>query len=67
MDEKKTIDLTIEELEERIAPGIMANFHALPPNNDGTANAAGGGGQGMSQGQANGGFLDRWFGKAAGC
>ncbi len=41
MDEKKTIDLTIEELEERIAPGIAPGLAiaaaGVPPDGPGAS------------------------------
>jgi len=57
----------IDSLEERIAPAgvpcpIPANDHALPPNNDGTANAAAQIAGGPEQA---GVALENWFGKAA--
>jgi hypothetical protein len=57
----------IVKLEERIAPAgvpcpIPANDNALPPNNDGTANAAG---RILDGPEQAGVALDNWFGKAA--
>ena len=46
----------IEMLEERIAPGALANPAALPFNNDGTLNAAG---------HAAAIGVNNWFGAAA--
>ena len=56
----------IDALEERIAPApacpIPANENALPPNNDGTLNAA----QHISAGPEQSHVaLVNWFGKAA--
>jgi hypothetical protein len=56
----------IEPLEPRIAPTpacpIPANDNALPPNNDGTLNAA----QHILAGPEQAGVaIDNWFGKAA--
>jgi hypothetical protein len=56
----------IDQLEERIAPApscpIPANEHALPPNNDGTLNAA----QHILAGPEQAGIaIVNWFGKAA--
>ena len=61
MNARDGIQLAIEELEERIAPTVLANPAALPPDNPGTTNAVGAG----ATGREHGSFTDRWFGKAA--
>ena len=65
-----TEDLTVEELEERIAPGVLANDAALPANNPGTANAAGFppplGDGAIPSNVFSDHVQDQWLGKAAG-
>lgn len=53
----------IDKLEERIAPGALANPAALPFNNDGTLNAAGQLTSGSPPEAVNG--VNNWFGAAA--
>jgi hypothetical protein len=61
MKEKKESGLKIEELEQRIAPRVLANPHALPPDNPGTSNALD-----RAPADAKAAFTPLWFGKAAG-
>jgi len=58
------LKLHIEELEERIAPGILANVAALPPGTDSGANA--GTDTALKGSPAMGTFEPLWFGRAAG-
>ena len=68
MRKNDTIQLTVEELEERIAPGCpMAPFmpeNANPGMGSGNAHGAGAGFPGGADGHAV--AADNWFGKAAG-
>lgn len=60
--EKKLIKLEIEDLEERIAPGVLANPAATPPGgNPGTPIAI------ASAPDPGGTFGPLWLGRAAGC
>jgi hypothetical protein len=64
--EEEPTRFQIDRLEDRIAPTpacpVPANENALPPNNDGTLNAAGHIAEGPSEAQV---ALANWFGKAA--
>jgi hypothetical protein len=56
------IELTDEQLAKIEGAAILANFHALPPDNPGTSNAV----TKIPSAVFTGHVRDQWFGKAAG-